>query len=302
MQTARPRGVLVAGNATVDLVVTLPSQLRIGHKQDGSVAGTYGGGQAANVAFTLSWLGMSVRFAGVFGTGRYGALSAASLTAAGVDLDDSCRVPDADGRLAVIVVSNDGASRTIVMTDDLDVGRYESEVGARADLASVEAVYVDGELPTLSYDLVRRARMAGIRTFGNCERPGETWTRHIEYLDELVLPADVLMAMFPGAGLDAAMLAVIDLGLDVVVATQGANGSTYRRRGGSPFHVPARETRVVDTTGAGDAFGAGYVAARLSGFDSADACVYGTSVASMTCQVLGPRLKAEATPPSRPSR
>jgi fructose-bisphosphate aldolase class I len=288
---------LVAGNATADLVVTLPGQLRIGQKQDGCLAGTYGGGQGANVAFTLALLGVPVRFAGVFGTGRYGALSAESLTAVGVRVHDSRWVPDADGRLAVIVVSKDGASRTIVMTDDLHVGTYEPEVGARPDLTTVEALYVDGELPTLSCDLARRARVARLWTFGNCERPEERWTRHIEHLNELVMPADVLTAMFPGAQLDAAMHHVLDIGPDIVVATRGADGAACCQRNGSPVHVSSLETRVVDTTGAGDAFAAGYVAARLSGLNPVEACAYGTSIASMTCQVLGPRLTPQTRPP-----
>eukprot|EP00438_Fugacium_kawagutii_P020378 Skav214617 [mRNA] locus=scaffold961:21493:35263:- [translate_table: standard] len=48
------------------------------------------------------------------------------------------------------------------------------------------------------------------------------------------------------------------------VVTQGAHGCTVYRNGMTPIYVPSRQTRVVDTTGAGDAFISGFLSSWLS--------------------------------------
>lgn len=51
----------------------------------------------------------------------------------------------------------------------------------------------------------------------------------------------------------------------VVVEKLGPRGALLATRDGPPLHVEASPTRIVDTTGAGDAFCAGYLAAELAG-------------------------------------
>mmetsp|Transcript_55616 Transcript_55616/g.88296 ORF Transcript_55616/g.88296 Transcript_55616/m.88296 type:complete len:96 (-) Transcript_55616:28-315(-) len=50
----------------------------------------------------------------------------------------------------------------------------------------------------------------------------------------------------------------------MIVITQGAHGCTVYRQGMSAIYVPAKQTRVVDATGAGDAFIAGFLSSWLS--------------------------------------
>jgi sugar/nucleoside kinase (ribokinase family) len=65
----------------------------------------------------------------------------------------------------------------------------------------------------------------------------------------------------------------------VVVMKRGAQGASAWA-GGETFHVPAPVVEVVDTTGAGDAFNAGYLSARLAGMSVEAALEDGVELAS----------------------
>jgi len=64
-----------------------------------------------------------------------------------------------------------------------------------------------------------------------------------------------------------------------IVIKQGPAGATGWR-GSERVHAPAPPVKVIDTIGAGDAFDAGYLAARLAGRDLAAAVAEGVAVAS----------------------
>ncbi|PTA47202.1 carbohydrate kinase family protein [Micromonospora sp. RP3T] len=70
-----------------------------------------------------------------------------------------------------------------------------------------------------------------------------------------------------------------------VLVTGGAAGATLHTPDAPPAHVPAvtPPTPVVDTNGAGDAFAAGLIAARLRGADPLDAARYAARVAAAAC-------------------
>ncbi|TMP99053.1 MAG: hypothetical protein E6K99_05975 [Thaumarchaeota archaeon] len=67
----------------------------------------------------------------------------------------------------------------------------------------------------------------------------------------------------------------------------GPSGSYLIRRGGLR-RFRAFKTEVRDTNGAGDAFNAGFIYARLSGFSEEEACVWGNASASLKVSRPGP--------------
>jgi 2-dehydro-3-deoxygluconokinase len=76
---------------------------------------------------------------------------------------------------------------------------------------------------------------------------------------------------------------------DPLVVKAGPDGC-FLLDGGQVHHVPTRPAPPpVDTTGAGDAFDAAFIAARLRGLDLKTACRCGNAAGTTTIRHSGPR-------------
>lgn len=75
----------------------------------------------------------------------------------------------------------------------------------------------------------------------------------------------------------------------VVVVKVGADGAWWYSATGAPVHGPAVAVDVVDTTGAGDAFAAGFLPPWTSGSAPVDCLRAGNRVASMAVSRVGAR-------------
>lgn len=72
-----------------------------------------------------------------------------------------------------------------------------------------------------------------------------------------------------------------------VVIKRGAEGAVLGRRAGVRVTLPAQRVPVVDSTGAGDAFAAGFLAAHLAGEDEASALAKAIAAGARAVQTLG---------------
>ncbi len=79
-----------------------------------------------------------------------------------------------------------------------------------------------------------------------------------------------------------------DLGATTVVLSMASEGVLLSTPGQPYVHIPARPLAVVDATGAGDAFWAGFLLALLDGLDLSECARVGQSVAEMKLQQVGP--------------
>ena len=72
------------------------------------------------------------------------------------------------------------------------------------------------------------------------------------------------------------------------VVTLGADGCVWSD-GSRTLHTPAAPAQVVDTTGAGDAFTAGYLSARVDGADPQECCARAVALAARAVATAGAR-------------
>lgn len=79
----------------------------------------------------------------------------------------------------------------------------------------------------------------------------------------------------------------LDRGTACCVFTLGSEGAYYAHRDGTRIHAPAYRIDVVDTTGCGDAFDAGFIAALHHAMDPEQALFFAQAAAALVAGGLG---------------
>ncbi|AZQ69894.1 MULTISPECIES: carbohydrate kinase family protein [Streptomyces] len=106
---------------------------------------------------------------------------------------------------------------------------------------------------------------------------------------DVLLPSHHEAALLTGRSEPAEAAAELSRRFPLVVSTRGARGALVAASGAIVARVPARPATAVDTTGAGDAFTGGFLAARLAGHGPVEAARHGCRTAAEAVTVIGGR-------------
>jgi sugar/nucleoside kinase (ribokinase family) len=294
------RPVVVVGDVMTDVVATTDQELRPGTDTPGRVV-TGGGGSAANSAAWLAGEGVTTKFVGVVGDDELGSYAIRLLSAAGVEV--RVRVDDTEPTGTCVVLVGPDGERTMVPDAGANLTLAEADLAA-VPLAGAH-LHLSGypllRPPTreVALALLRRARDAGASTSVDAASAGPiadcgpvTVVGWLAGVDVLLCNADEA-AVLAGAPSDddpartASVLATLTGAL--VVIKLGADGALACDAAGDAVRVPALPVEVVDTTGAGDAFAAGYLTGYLAGESTEQALRRGTQVAGRAVAQLGAR-------------
>ncbi len=252
-----------------------------------SPAGTAGG-----TAVVLSRLGATVRSYGAVGTDAVADTLLALLGREGVDTSGLVRKEAAQTSASVIPVRPNGdrpawhcigANGAFTLDDlppDLLDGITHLHLGGPEFLGGEAA----GEL-------LARARAAGVTTSVDVLAPGDAdllaWIAAALPHTDFLLPNDEQVLGFTGAAsLADGARALLDHGAGCVAVTQGAEGALVVSAEGV-VEVPALPVEVVDTTGCGDAFSAGFLRGLSLGRVPAEAARLGCAAAAQVAQGVG---------------
>jgi sugar/nucleoside kinase (ribokinase family) len=139
--------------------------------------------------------------------------------------------------------------------------------------------------------LLARARAAGVTTSVDVLAPGDAdmlaWIAGALPHTDFLLPNDEQVLGFTGAAtLAEGAQALLEHGVGCVAVTQGAKGALVATADGV-VEVPAFPVEVVDTTGCGDAFSAGFLRGLSLGLLPVDAARLGCASAAQVAQGLG---------------
>lgn len=251
-------------------------------------------GTAGGTAITLAKLGAHVASAGAIGTDALGDALINLLNAAGVETSLLQRRRDVQTSASVLPIRPDGsrpAFHVVGANGTLSAADAPYDAIARATHLHLGAPeFMGGEEAA---KILRFARENGVVTSADLLAPGEQaaairdWIApafpHVDYL----LPNDEQILGLTGeTDLEAAARALIAQGVGCVAATCGADGALVVDAE-TTARVPAFEIPVVDTTGCGDAFSAGFLRGRALGRDLRDAAVLGCAAAAHVAQGLG---------------
>jgi sugar/nucleoside kinase (ribokinase family) len=282
-----PTVILVVGDVVDDIVVRPLTAVTEASDTTAEIRRT-DGGSAANVAAWLGHLGADVRFvgrAGLDGAKRH----AAGLAAYGVDARITA---DPDLPTATLVALLDPTAERTMYVDRAANATLSSAVLGDDVLDGVRWVHVtgyslfdDGVRPAV-LDLVARARERGA---GWSVDPSSVafLARCPDFLS-WVAQADLLLPNRDEAreltGLSPTEAAA-SLPFPEVVVKLGADGALSS---GGP-HVAALPVSAVDTTGAGDAFAAGFLKVRVERGSTEEALASGAAAGARAVTKLGAR-------------
>jgi sugar/nucleoside kinase (ribokinase family) len=249
-------------------------------------------GSAGGTALVLGKLGAQVRSAGAIGTDAVGDMLLALLERDGVDTSLLLRRPDVQTSASVLPIRPDG-SRPAFHVVGANATYGPDDVGADA-LDGVTHLHLGGPEfmgGEAAAQILARAREAGITTSADILAPGDSgiidWIGPaLEHLDYL-LPNDEQATGLTGeADLEEACRAFVARGVGCVAATCGADGVLIVDADGAE-RVAAFAIDVVDTTGCGDAFSAGFLRGLELGRARAEAATLGCAAAALVAQGLG---------------
>lgn len=283
--------VVCIGDVMVDVQAQLPGPLAPGSDTPAPVT-VSGGGAAANTAAWLASAGCAATLVGRVGSDAFGRRALEDLAAAGVDVEMTVdpRLPTG---ICIVLVGPDG-ERTMIPSagansvggvvpeltagDHLHVSGYalfHPEARAAALCAVIAARSL--ELP-LSVDAASAAplRRYGAQRFLDDVSPALLFANR----DEAAVLADT-------ADEEAAVRALA-LRCGQAIVKCGADGALWSD-GSQLITVAARRVPVLDSTGAGDAFAAGVLAARARGAAVRDWLEAGHELAARAVQQAGAR-------------
>ncbi len=293
------RSVVVIGDVMTDVVARVDDPLALGSDTAAHVR-TRQGGAGANVAHWLAALGCPVRFVGRVGDDPFGREAVEVLRAAGVQPVVGVDPSLATGTVVVLVgadgertmLPDAGANSALSPTDlpSLDTGTTTrlhvsgytllnpgSREAGEAALAAARA----GGVPR-SVDV---ASAAPLEALG-----GKEFLRITDGVELVFCTLDEAEVLVGTRDPDTAVARLTGTYGEVVLKT-GALGARWAREGADTVLVPACAPSgpVVDTTGAGDAFAAAYLAAAVSDEDVRACLEHGCRAAASVVTRAGTR-------------
>ena len=278
------------GLNAVDHLIVVPEYPRFDTKTRFTDHQKSAGGQTATAMVALQRLGLKTAYAGRFGSDDAGVFGRESLATEEVNLDYAETIDGATNQLAFIIIDARSGERTIIWDRD-DRVSYRAEE-APTELASRGRVlHLDAHDPPACAAMARAARDAGAIVTADIDNVYEGVQDLLPLIDVLITSSDFPNRLTGISDLRAALTEMKNrYGCSLVGATLGADGAIVLGENEfveSPaFAVPGG---CRDTTGAGDAFHAGFIYAMLRGEDLAGCMRAANAVAALKCRQLGGR-------------
>lgn len=260
------------------------------------------GGKGSNQTIAAARLGSPVYFISKIGDDAFGHMAREIYANEGVDTRFIATSTDQATGAAAIIVDDKRGENAIIVTPGAAKALTTAEIDlARSELQDAAVFLTQLELPVnLVEHALKLSRELGVCTILN-PAPACALSDSLLQLCDYLTPNETEAEELTGQKIvtlqDAGNAADILLqrGVGTVVLTLGARGALVKNETLTQ-HVPAYDAGpVLDTTGAGDAFNAGFAVALSEGRTLVDAV-------HMGCAVAGLSVTRPGTAPSMPTR
>jgi sugar/nucleoside kinase (ribokinase family) len=253
--------------------------------------GLSGGGDAQNAAITLGYLGLKTWLSGRVGDDLAGLSCISMIKAAGVDCTRVVRAPGGSTATSVHVVQDGGEAFHLCYIGENANYRNEDvpfDLFNQARFVSLHSLFA---LPSLDVaEIFSKARQAGAKTFADT-----TSIRGFEKIETLENIFPLLDVFAPSYDEARNLLKIedpkemarnfLDRGVSLVVIKLGKKGCLAADKN-TVVQVPTYDGPVVNTTGAGDNFTAGFLYGLCKGYSREGAAKCGNAAGTITVGAL----------------
>jgi sugar/nucleoside kinase (ribokinase family) len=253
------------------------------------------GGGASNTSVGLSRLGCKAHFEGVISSDQWGEKLLANLQAEGVDTSLATVVEGEVSSFSIILSASEG-ERVILYEPGTNVhlhkANFDREVVGEMDWVYLN--HIQEGSSAIQDDIVKILTDQRIHLTWNpgggqidvgLDLPSNRLL--IRNTDLLLLNREEALAFSRTKSIEEALATLIGAGTSRVCITDGKNGA-FASDGTHTYFCPCdRNARVVNTTGAGDAFGTGVTWALTKHFDFPTALKAGTINAASVVGAIG---------------
>ena len=287
--------ILCLGDIMLDVTAVVGAPINQGVETRATIS-TQGGGAAANVASWLAVSGTPAHLIARVGDDAAGRTVLAELDQYGVAHSNTVI---ANAKTGVVVVLVDAlGERTMFPDSGANSGLGLADLPS---LAGFTAVYLSG-YPLVNpnsrngaLDILRKVKQQGLPVVFDPSTVGVLLEVGLNLVREWLSLVDVVVlneeeAHFLSGKQNPIEAAAELLSLTpLVVIKRGGNGALAQARGSALVQIPAVATNVVDTTGAGDAFAAGFIQSWVIGKDLMKALQNGANFAAQCVAMVGSR-------------
>ena len=259
------------------------------------------GGSVCNTVHELNYSDHDASFYGKLNNDEYGKAFLKDLQSAGIGFQGVIKEEGLPTGCCNILVSPDG-ERTMATYIGIGSQLHPDEVSADT-LKDIDHVYMESYL--WDHDLTKQtlqkvgeiAKAQNIETSLSLSDPFCV-DRHRDELKKFVEDyVDIVFCNFDEAKMFSQCESMADVSAYLqnfskkIVMTVGAEGAYYFEGDNTVYQPAIKVDNVIDTTGAGDNFAAGFLDFYLSDKSIQEALSQGNNKASQVIQQLGPRIK-----------
>ena len=255
--------------------------------QFGTLKSKSGGGSAANTIVALARMGFQTKFIGKVGEDEEGLFLLKNLGPVGTEW---IRRSQRSGICLVVLDRHQDRFLFVRANANNTLTIHEIDFNALKEISWVHLSSFIGEPPFEAQKALLNRLDASVRISMD---PGEIYAQKgFETIRPLIQRCHILfltereVRLLTGQDLPAGVRPFIEMGPFILVCKKGRRGSQIFTAQGD-FEVPSPQTKVVDNTGAGDVYNAGFLAGFFSGKSLEECARFATQMAAKSITGYG---------------
>ncbi|MGA2465592.1 MAG: PfkB family carbohydrate kinase [Thermodesulfobacteriota bacterium] len=283
----KPFDVVGMGLNSVDFLSVVPEFPTRNSKMKILQFSKQGGGQVATAMVALARWGVKTKYIGKVGGDELGHFSLNSIHQEGVDVSSVIMEPNAQNQFAIIIVDGVSGDRTILWDRDERLMYSEGEL-RKEEICFGKLLHLDGHDIRAAIQCAKWAKEEGIPTVLDIDKV-ESLTPELMREIDFVITSSRFPTLFTGiSDREKALIEIQKQTPGFLCATLGPEG-TMALVDKEILYVKGFPIHVVDTTGAGDVFHAGFIYGLLQNWEVVEILSFANAVAALKCCDLGGR-------------